>query len=125
METINTSNSKGASHMNAIHRMFQVIGLILGLALGSESFAQNAIADWHAVMESSVASAAGAWPPWRSPATSGKQAVAGRYTGVSEYLHPGHTQPSPALATLDSVARRASEDPRWRVGLRCGSLLPG
>jgi hypothetical protein len=43
--------------MNVTHRMFKVIGLILGLALGSESFAQNAIADWHAVMESSVASA--------------------------------------------------------------------
>src|ERR1700730_10587991 len=57
METIGTSNRKGASDMNVTHRMFQVIGLILGLALGSESFAQNAIADWHAVMESTVASA--------------------------------------------------------------------
>jgi hypothetical protein len=43
--------------MNVTHRMFQVSGLILGLALASESFAQNAIADWHAVMESTVASA--------------------------------------------------------------------
>src|ERR1700692_4028982 len=43
--------------MNVTHRMFQVIGLILGFALASESFAQNAIADWHAVMESTVASA--------------------------------------------------------------------
>jgi hypothetical protein len=43
--------------MNVIHRMFQVIGLILGLALWSESFAQNAIGDWHAVMESTVTSA--------------------------------------------------------------------
>jgi hypothetical protein len=42
--------------MNEVHRMIRVIGLILGLALASESFAQNAIADWHAVMESSVAS---------------------------------------------------------------------
>jgi hypothetical protein len=57
METIGTSNRKGASHMNVTHRMFQVFGLILGLALGSESFANNAIADWHAVMESTVASA--------------------------------------------------------------------
>jgi hypothetical protein len=36
--------------------MFRVIGLILAFALASESFAQNPIADWHAVMESSVAS---------------------------------------------------------------------
>jgi hypothetical protein len=42
--------------MNVIHRMFRVIGLILGFVLASESFAQNPIADWHAVMESSVAS---------------------------------------------------------------------
>ena len=42
--------------MNVIHRMFRVIGLILGIVLASESFAQNPIADWHAVMESSVAS---------------------------------------------------------------------
>jgi hypothetical protein len=42
--------------MNVVHRMFRVIGLILAFALASESFAQNPIADWHAVMESSVAS---------------------------------------------------------------------
>jgi len=42
--------------MNVIRGMFRVIGLILGMVLGSESFAQNPIADWHAVMESSVAS---------------------------------------------------------------------
>ena len=42
--------------MNVIRRMFRVIGLILGMVLASESFAQNPIADWHAVMESSVAS---------------------------------------------------------------------
>ena len=42
--------------MNVIQRMFRVIGLILGIVLASESFAQNPIADWHAVMESSVAS---------------------------------------------------------------------
>jgi hypothetical protein len=43
--------------MNVIHRMIRVIGLILAFALASESFAENPIADWHAVMESSVASA--------------------------------------------------------------------
>ena len=42
--------------MNVIRGVFRVIGLILGMVLGSESFAQNPIADWHAVMESSVAS---------------------------------------------------------------------
>jgi hypothetical protein len=42
--------------MKVTHRMFRVVGLILGIALASESSAQNAIADWHAVMESSVAS---------------------------------------------------------------------
>jgi hypothetical protein len=43
--------------VNVTQRMIRVIGLILCFALASESFAQNAIADWHAVMESSVASA--------------------------------------------------------------------
>jgi hypothetical protein len=43
--------------MNVTHRMFRLVGLILGIALASQSSAQNAIADWHAVMESSVASA--------------------------------------------------------------------
>jgi hypothetical protein len=42
--------------MKVIHRIFRVIGLIIGFALASESFAQNPIADWHSVMESSVAS---------------------------------------------------------------------
>jgi hypothetical protein len=42
--------------MKVSYRIIQVTGLILGLALGSESFA-NAVADWHAVMESTVASA--------------------------------------------------------------------
>ena len=42
--------------MQVIHRMFRIIGLILGIVLASESYAQNPIADWHAVMESSVAS---------------------------------------------------------------------
>jgi hypothetical protein len=31
--------------------------LTFGLALASESFAQNAVADWHVVMESTVANA--------------------------------------------------------------------
>jgi hypothetical protein len=42
--------------MNVIHRMIRVIGLTLCFALAPQSFAQNAIADWHAVMESSIAS---------------------------------------------------------------------
>ena len=42
--------------MSVSQRMFRLIGFILCFALAPESFAQNAIADWHAVMESSVAS---------------------------------------------------------------------
>jgi hypothetical protein len=42
--------------MISIHRTSCAIGFVLGLALASESFAQNAVADWHAVMEASVAS---------------------------------------------------------------------
>ena len=42
--------------MNVTHRIYCALGLILGLALGAPSFAQNPVADWHAVMESSVAS---------------------------------------------------------------------
>jgi hypothetical protein len=39
------------------HRGLATVGLTLGLSLASGSFAQNPVADWHAVMESSVASA--------------------------------------------------------------------
>src|SRR3984957_18155985 len=42
--------------MNVSHRVFCALGLALGSALGPQSLAQNAVVDWHAVMESSVAS---------------------------------------------------------------------
>ncbi len=43
--------------MNAAQRIVRAIGLTVGLAVSSVSLAQNVIADWHAVMESSVAAA--------------------------------------------------------------------
>ena len=42
--------------MNIFHQTLAIAGLVLGFGLASESIAQNAIADWHAVMESSIAS---------------------------------------------------------------------
>jgi hypothetical protein len=42
--------------MNISCRVLCALGLVLGLVLGSQSSAQNAVVDWHAVMESSVAS---------------------------------------------------------------------
>ena len=41
--------------MNTLRPNLAIAGLALGLWLASESIAQNAIADWHAVMESSIA----------------------------------------------------------------------
>jgi hypothetical protein len=43
--------------MKAIYRTLYVIGLTLGAAIPGGSFAQNAVADWHVVMESTVANA--------------------------------------------------------------------
>jgi hypothetical protein len=42
--------------MNAFRLNLAIAGLALGSGLASESIAQNAIADWHVVMESSIAS---------------------------------------------------------------------
>ena len=42
--------------MNVSYRVFYALVFALGLALESPSLAQNAVVDWHAVMESSVAS---------------------------------------------------------------------
>jgi hypothetical protein len=41
--------------MNTLRQILQIVGLSLGLTLASESFA-NAVADWHVVLESAVAS---------------------------------------------------------------------
>jgi hypothetical protein len=42
--------------MNKLRHNLVVAGLVLSAGLASESIAQNAIADWHVVMESSIAS---------------------------------------------------------------------
>src|ERR1700680_3688729 len=44
--------------MTRAHQFLAITGLTLGLALGSASTAQNAVADWHAITEHTVVSTA-------------------------------------------------------------------
>jgi len=50
-----SDNHNGDKDMTAKHTLFAVLGIALGLSLESKVEAQNAVADWHTVLESNVA----------------------------------------------------------------------
>ena len=89
--------------MNVSHRVFCALGLALGSALGPQSLAQNAVVDWHAVMESSVAS------------TGRKNVVA--------YLERFARQHGVALRLRTQLLEVQREHDVWRLETSSGRML--